>query len=334
MQLTDNVVIILISCLGVVQAILLCIYLFSLRNKNANGFLALMLAGLILRIGKSVFNNYMWLDPGVRMLGISGLLLVGPALWLYGKALFEKTEFSKRNYLQFIPFAVFVSLAFVLPNRGDFISYFIYSLVLAHVGFYLAICWWYSRKKLKGERLRQWYITIVAGVTGIWFTYVGIFVGFIALYILGAVVFAFLIYAFSYLLLKRHVFSLEKYSGSTVDAAASKELLKKITELLEVQEIYLDKNLSVKTMAARLSVNPRVVSQVINESAKMNFSEFVNQYRIAKAQKLLADARYAEEKIESIAYDCGFGNVTSFNLAFKSATKLTPSQYRSQFELI
>lgn len=189
-------------------------------------------------------------------------------------------------------------------------------------------------KKLKGERLRQWYITIVAGVTGIWFTYVGIFVGFIALYILGAVVFAFLIYAFSYLLLKRHVFSLEKYSGSTVDAAASKELLKKITELLEVQEIYLDKNLSVKTMAARLSVNPRVVSQVINESAKMNFPEFVNQYRIAKAQKLLADARYAQEKIESIAYDCGFGNVTSFNLAFKSATKLTPSQYRSQFELV
>jgi AraC-like DNA-binding protein len=334
MQLTDNVVLILISCLGVVQAILLCIYLFSLRNKKANVFLALMLLGLIMRIGKSIFNNYMWLEPGVRMLGISGLLLVGPFLWFYGKALFEKTEFSNRNYLQLVPFAVFVSLAFVLPNRGDFISYFIYSLVLAHAGIYLIICWWYSIKKIKGERLRRWYITIVAGVTGIWFTYVGIFSGFIAVYIFGAVLFAFLIYAFSYLLLKRHVFSLEKYSGSTVDSAASKELLQKITDLLEVQEIYLDRSLSVKTVAEKLSVNPRAVSQVINENAKMNFPEFVNQYRITKAQKLLADPRYAHEKIESIAYDCGFGNVTSFNLAFKSATKLTPSQYRSQFVLV
>jgi AraC-like DNA-binding protein len=334
MLLTDNAILILISCLGIVQAILLCIYFFSLRNKKANLFLALMLLGLIMRIGKSILNNYMTLEPGVRMLGISGLLLVGPFLWFYGKSLFEKSEFSNKNYLQLIPFGLFVSLAFVLPNRGDFISFFIYSLVLAHAGLYLAICWWYSIKKLKGERLRQWYITIVAGVTGIWFTYVGIFTGFIAFYILGAVVFSFLIYAFSYLLLKRHVFSLEKYSGSTMSPAASRELLKKITGLLEVQEIYLDSKLSVKTVAEKLSANPREISQVINESSKMNFPEFVNQYRIAKARTLLSDARYAQEKIETIAYDCGFGNVTSFNLAFKSATKLTPTQYRNQSVLI
>lgn len=329
MVFSGNTAFFLISSLGIVQAILLCIYLFSLRNKRANLFLAIMLLGLIMRIGKSIFNNYMPLDPGVRMLGISGLLLVGPFLWFYGKALFEKTEFPKRNYLQVIPFLLFISLAFVLPNRADFISLLIYSLVLAHLAFYLGLSWWYSISKLKGERLRSWYITIVAGVTAMWFTYLGIFVGFIALYILGAVVFAILIYAFSYLLLKRHVFSLEKYSNSTVSPSASKELLKKITDLLETEEMFLDSKLSVKSVAEKLAANPREVSQVLNESAKMNFPEFINQYRIARAKTLLSDTRRAQEKIESIAYDCGFGNVTSFNLAFKSATKLTPSQYRS-----
>lgn len=330
MLLTDNIVLILISCLGVVQAILLCVYLFSLRNKKANVFLALTLLGLIIRIGKSVFNNQMFLEPWVRMLGISGLLISGPFLLFYGKALFEKQDFSGKNYLQLIPFVLFVCLAKVLPNRGDFVSYLIYSLVLTHLGVYLAICWWYSIKKLKGERLQRWYITIVAGVTCIWFTYIGIFVGFIALYILGAVLFAFLIYAFSFLLLKRHVFSLEKYSNSAINPTEARQLLGQLRELFTTQEIYLDGKLSVKTVADLLSVTPRELSQALNETAQMNFSEFVNQYRITKAKTLLADPQYANTKIETVAYDSGFGNVTSFNLTFKATTGLTPSQYKSQ----
>lgn len=75
---------------------------------------------------------------------------------------------------------------------------------------------------------------------------------------------------------------------------------------------------------------PVMYRKVINEYEGKNFSEFVNQYRIAKAKALLADPGYGKEKIASIAYDCGFGNVTSFNLAFKAATQLTPTQYREQ----
>jgi AraC-like DNA-binding protein len=84
-------------------------------------------------------------------------------------------------------------------------------------------------------------------------------------------------------------------------------------------------------VAENLSASPREVSQVINEGAQMNFAEFVNHYRIAKAKALLAEPGYLREKIETIAYDCGFGNVTSFNLAFKAETMMTPSQYRNQF---
>ena len=97
------------------------------------------------------------------------------------------------------------------------------------------------------------------------------------------------------------------------------------------KEIYLQSGVSLKAVADSLSVTPREVSQVINEYEQKNFSEFVNQYRIAKAKVLLTDDTYSREKIESIAFDCGFGNVTSFNTAFKTETQLTPSQYRTQF---
>lgn len=333
MILTDNIVLMIISCLGVVQAILLCVYLFSLKDKKANIFLALMLLGLIIRVGKSVLNNYMPLEVWIRNLGISGILMTGPFLWFYGKALFEKKDFSARNYLHLIPFALFVLLCRIIPNKADFASLFIYSLVLFHLAVYLIVCWSYIVKSLKDARLMPWYRNIVTGVTFIWFLYVGIFIGLIPLYILGAIVFSFLIYIFSYLLLKRHVFTLEKYSSSTVNKVTSERLLKQVKELFETKEIYLDSTISLKSVAENLSTSPREVSQVINENAQMNFSEFVNHYRIARAKILLADPGYVQEKIETIAYDCGFGNVTSFNLAFKAATKVTPSQYRNQFSI-
>ena len=46
------------------------------------------------------------------------------------------------------------------------------------------------------------------------------------------------------------------------------------------------------------------------------------------AQNLLTDPVSAQEKIATIAYDCGFKSVSAFNTAFKKATNQTPSQFR------
>jgi len=270
------------------------------------------------------------LDPWIRNVGISGLLMSGPFLWFYGKALFEKTDFPVKNYLHLTPFALFVLLCAIIPNRGDFASYFIYSLVFVHAAIYLTLCWICIARN-SGARLLPWYRNIVMGVSFIWFLFVGIFIGIIPFYILGAVFFSFLIYIFSYLLLKRHVFTLEKYGNTGIDPVAAKKLLQQLKALFEEKEIYLQSGVSLKVIAENLSATPREVSQVINEYEQKNFSEFVNQYRIVKAKALLADRNYTREKIESIAFDCGFGNVTSFNTAFKAETQMTPSQYRSQF---
>lgn len=317
-----------LSSLGVAQALLLCIYLFTLKEKKANLFLALALLGITLRIGKSVFLSYMDVPPWLRNLAISGLLLSGPCLWFYGKALFEKRTFVARDYLHLVPFILFFSLSGFIPNRGDLVSGLIYAMVFVHLAVYLFICWRYLLQELSGARLQSWYRNIVAGVTFIWFLYMGIFATIIPLYILGAVFFSFLIYIFSFLLLKRHVFALEKYSSSGMDNVASKKLLLQVKALFGEQEIFLDSNITLKAVAEKLSVSPRDLSQVINENEQKNFSEFVNHYRIEKAKALLVDPRRHQEKIETIAYDCGFGNVTSFNLAFKGITQMTPSQYR------
>ncbi len=331
--------ILVLSCLGVIQALFLCFYLFTLKkgNRKANIFLALVLLGLTIRIGKSVFHHYIEVDPRLRNLALSTILAVGPFLWLYGKALFEKQQiFYNQHYIHLLPFGLFVLCSPFIPNKGDILSYVAYSLVILHFGIYLSICWKTILKisNTANPQLLKWYRNIVIGVSLIWVLYLGIFMRVIPFYILGAISFSFLIYMFSYLFLKRHVFALEKYSNSKIDRETSKELLHRVKELFENEKIYLDSTITLKTIAEKLSVPSREVSQVINENEQKNFSEFVNHFRITKAKKLLVDSEYALEKIATVAYDCGFGNVTSFNLAFKAETKLTPSQYRTQYSAV
>lgn len=123
---------------------------------------------------------------------------------------------------------------------------------------------------------------------------------------------------------------MEKYANSAMDRSSSEKHLKQLKILFKNEHLYLNSDLNLNQAAKKIGISPRDLSQVINENEQKNFSEFVNLYRIKEAKKLLIDSQYEHEKIATIAYDCGFGNVTSFNLAFKSATQLTPSQYRKQ----
>ncbi len=301
----------------------------------ANRFLAFVLLGLTIRIGKSIFHNYIEVDPRIRNLAIASILAVGPFLWLYGRTLFEKDYvFSNKHYLHLIPFGLFVLFSPFIPNRGDIPSYVAYILVFVHLGVYLGVCWSYifKMKDQINVQLLKWYRNIVVGVSVTWMLYVGILLGWIPFYILGAISFSFLMYLFTYFLLKKHVFALEKYGSSNIDRGTSKKILIEAKRLLEEDEIFLESDISLQNVAKLLGVTARELSQTVNENEHKNFSEFVNHYRVQKAKDLLVDSKYAKEKIATIAYDCGFGNVTSFNLAFKAETEITPSQYRNKFK--
>jgi AraC-like DNA-binding protein len=71
------------------------------------------------------------------------------------------------------------------------------------------------------------------------------------------------------------------------------------------------------------------VSQIINESFRQNFREYVNRYRIEESKRLLVQPRQILN-ITGIAYDSGFNSKSAFNRAFKKQTGMTPREYRRQ----
>ncbi|MEM8764492.1 MAG: AraC family transcriptional regulator [Bacteroidota bacterium] len=333
--MSKEVFILILSCLGLCQALFLCVYLFSLKKgeRSANILLALVILGLTIRIGKSVLNVYLDLEPWQRNLGLSGVLLTGPSLWLYGKVLLAGKKNTSKQLQHFLPFVLFALSSGWIPNNGSGVGVLIYCLVFAHLAAYLFLSFsiLVNYRKQVHRQKSNWYRNLVIGVAFLWIYYMGHLSGIFSFYIGGALSFSLLIYIFSFLFLQKHAFQLGKYNASKLDSDALHKIMTALKTLFQREEVYLESTLTLENVAKELNVTPRILSQAINQTELTNFSGFVNHYRIEKAKNLLQQPTYQKEKIASVAFDCGFGNVTSFNLAFKAQTQKTPSQYRNAF---
>ncbi|WP_298480902.1 AraC family transcriptional regulator [uncultured Maribacter sp.] len=61
------------------------------------------------------------------------------------------------------------------------------------------------------------------------------------------------------------------------------------------------------------------------------FTQFVNEYRLVHASKLLAEKPLS---ITEVCFECGFNNFSHFNKSFKAFTGQNPSEYRNQLKTI
>jgi AraC-like DNA-binding protein len=88
-------------------------------------------------------------------------------------------------------------------------------------------------------------------------------------------------------------------------------------------------DLSVSALAARHRCTARFVQRLF-EVEGITFTEYVLAERLALARRMLADPRRDGEKISSIAYDCGFSDVSYFNRMFRRSYGAVPSEVRAQ----
>ena len=78
------------------------------------------------------------------------------------------------------------------------------------------------------------------------------------------------------------------------------EMKEKILHVIVMQKKYKDKNYSAKRLAEDLGTNTRYVSAVVNVRFHMNYTTFINKYRIEDAMTILVDRRYQELKMEEV----------------------------------
>lgn len=113
-----------------------------------------------------------------------------------------------------------------------------------------------------------------------------------------------------------------------VSPALMDQLKDRILEMVVIKKKYLDKDYSAKRLAEDLNTNTRYISAVVNLKFHMNYSSFINKYRIEEAMSILVDKRYQELRIEEVSDMVGFSNRQSFYAAFYRITGITPREYK------
>jgi len=108
------------------------------------------------------------------------------------------------------------------------------------------------------------------------------------------------------------------------------DLKDKILNVIVMQKKYKDKDYSAKKLADELGTNTRYISAVVNVKFHMNYTSFVNKYRIEEAMSILVDKRYHDLRIEEVSDMVGFSNRQSFYASFYRLTGITPREYRLQ----
>ncbi len=119
-----------------------------------------------------------------------------------------------------------------------------------------------------------------------------------------------------------------KYEKSSLSEEVEDAVLGKLTRLLESEKPYLDSDLSLPKLAARLDTSPHNLSQLLNDRLGQTFFDWLATYRIAEAQRLLNEPATAHLKIDEIAERVGYNSPSAFHTAFKRLTNQTPAQYR------
>jgi transcriptional regulator GlxA family with amidase domain len=90
----------------------------------------------------------------------------------------------------------------------------------------------------------------------------------------------------------------------------------------------LDKPLTVPVLAQRVSMSPRNFARVFRIEMKTTPAKFVERLRIEVARRRLEES---QNSMETIAAECGFGNVNSMRNVFQRALRIPPGQYRRHF---
>ena len=119
-----------------------------------------------------------------------------------------------------------------------------------------------------------------------------------------------------------------RYGHSLLEGMDFNAVGKRLDTLMDQNKMYRDENITLGSLAEALSITHHQLSQLLNEKFKMNFSTFINGYRIRDAKKMIIEE--PESSIISVAYVVGFNSKTAFYRAFDKATGMTPQKYRDE----
>lgn len=109
-----------------------------------------------------------------------------------------------------------------------------------------------------------------------------------------------------------------------------KQKRKLFEEIAQYVEEQLEHRVTLKEVAARFDFTPNYLGTLFKEETGELFSDFLNERRMKRVCRLLADPTL---KVYEIAERVGYKNIIYFNRQFKQSTGMTPGEYRKKHKI-
>jgi AraC-like DNA-binding protein/uncharacterized RmlC-like cupin family protein len=90
-------------------------------------------------------------------------------------------------------------------------------------------------------------------------------------------------------------------------------------------------DISLEDISDMVSMTVPSFCRYFKKITNKTFTQFVNEYRLVHASKLLAEQPIS---ITQVCYESGFNNFSHFNKSFKAFTGQNPSEYRNQLKTV
>lgn len=92
-----------------------------------------------------------------------------------------------------------------------------------------------------------------------------------------------------------------------------------------------NKNVSLEILAAEFGYSKNQIINIFKKHYRTTPFRFLTDVRLKEAEKLLAETN---KPTETVAYDCGFNDYSSFYKAFLNKTALSPTDWRNNAQRI
>ena len=119
--------------------------------------------------------------------------------------------------------------------------------------------------------------------------------------------------------------------GDIADGAGEEELAaRRMGQIRENIERYIREHysteISMQSVARAMNYSDAYFCKLFKQCFKVNFSAWLNEYRIDRAREMLQNTRLS---VREVSTACGYSDANYFARVFKRVTGKTPSEYRN-----
>ena len=120
----------------------------------------------------------------------------------------------------------------------------------------------------------------------------------------------------------------EKNMIKTTKQIREKHIASQLPKTMEEKKLYLNPELSIGDIAGALGTNKTYLSDYLNNTLKVTFNDFVNQFRVKEACRIIDNMSVDDKRtMVDVATMSGFNSISSFNRYFIKLQGTSPRQY-------